>query len=107
MFHWKISAATQPLLVQWEELNNWAMTGDDMGRCFDEGAAGVRTNPWLVREPGTGYPASRTVGVEFVSCLSNKGANSFIGKVVKLPGTYKGRLKVGDKVLFDAANIAN
>ena len=93
--------AAEPARVAWKEINNWAMSGDDMHHRKNEGAWGTRAEPWLVIEAAGGAQ----VGLEFMDYKSL--IEDFRGKVVTLPKGYKGALKMGASVLFSACHIDN
>ena len=93
--------AAEPARVAWKEINNWAMSGDDMHHRKNEGAWGTHAEPWLVIEE----PGGAQVGLEFMDYKSL--TEDFRGKVVTLPKGYKGALKMGASVLFSACHIDN
>ena len=93
--------AAEPARVAWKEINNWAMSGDDMHHRKNEGAWGTRAEPWQVIEEAGGAQ----VGLEFMDYKSL--TEDFRGKVVTLPKGYKGALKMGASVLFSACHIDN
>jgi hypothetical protein len=109
--HARVAAALEgrvPIVVDWEAIDNWCMSGDNMYHTKSDGQ-GTAENPWhcIEKAPssqGGEIPrASRVIGVEYMRYDNVCGP--FTGMVASLPDGYAGSLQLNDIVIFDACHI--